>query len=173
MRLSQRPVARSPNVPRKRATSCEKRAKRAIQKRAIQKRALCKNERFTKRGNAETRETRGTNPSKPRRPRAPRASGPRARPARSPRAPPDAPGDRRPAESREESHGRAARTRGALRRPSLDAPGLRRPLKRACRSGRLRAVRNAPRKRAISCEKRAKRAIQKRAIQKRAIHETR
>ena len=50
------------NAPRKRATSCEKRAKRAIQKRAIQTRALCKDERFTKRGNAETRDTRGANP---------------------------------------------------------------------------------------------------------------
>ena len=65
-RLSRRPVARGPKrAPETRNFLRETHETRDLEKRAIQKRALCKNERFTKRGNAETWEARGTNPSKP------------------------------------------------------------------------------------------------------------
>ena len=109
--------------------------------------------------NAETRDTRGTNPSKA---AASRSKGCASRWAQcqrisgARRAAPSSPG------CRGDGRGEATAGRGA-------SAGLRRPLKRACRSGRLRAVRKAPRKRATSCEKRAKCAIQKRAIQKRAL----
>ena len=70
------------------------------------------------------------------------------------------PGDGKPAQ-RPSSRGSGAGRGGP--RP------LGRPWKRACRGGRLRAVRNAPRKRATSCGKRTKCTIRKRAIQRRAL----